>query len=547
MPFPLTQIRNAFDDKQTLVVVFSSVAIALYGYDQGMMSLINTNYDYLNTMGIDIDSPIVGLIVSVYYLGCAVGAVLFSKLADVKGRKKSIFLCLATASLGNLIMFISGMGKLGASTPGVALATMLLGRVIMGLGVGGIDSVIPTYSSELANDEARGKALAQEFQCNIFGLLMAYGLNVGVTVAWGKWNTWAWRTPIIVMQIFPILLMLSVQELPESPRWFIYQNRQKDAREALEDIFGNEGNAKYDDLLATHEKEKGQSVSYWDMVTPSHPQFHPTIVTIMGQINQALTGFGAVSVYGPQIFELLGFATRPSEYLTLANYSSYFLLMTPAWILIDALGRRVLLVRGSITLVACFLLLTVCGGIATHTSELGISYLAPGIPGTILLFLATNAFGICWLAPVWLIPTEIYPTTARAQGTAISVIIWGLANFSITFLTPVMFNNLTYLLFLVFAGTNAVAGLWTWLYLPESGGRSFEENQQFFKEASEEGTWRVRRVAGGEYAKMKYPDPEAEDGEGEVVDAERVPLLSRIGEQIPGLNTWYNQEEYHAQ
>lgn len=121
-------------------------------------------------MGIFESSPVVGVIVAVYYLGCAVGAVIFSKLADKFGRKRSIFISLATASLGNLLMFISGFGY----TQG-ALEIMLTGRIIMGLGVGGIDCVIPTYSSELSNDEARGKALAQEFQSNIFGLLMAFG------------------------------------------------------------------------------------------------------------------------------------------------------------------------------------------------------------------------------------------------------------------------------------------------------------------------------------------------------------------------------------
>lgn len=277
-------------DKQTQVVLFSSTAIALYGYDQGMMSLINTNYNYLDTMGIGIESAVVGVIVSVYYLGCAAGAILFSKIADLYGRKKSIFLCLATASLGNFIMFVAGLGY---DHPTAALVSMLVGRVVMGLGVGGIDSVIPTYSSELANDEARGKALAQEFQSNIFGLVMAFAINLGVTVALGKWNQWAWRTPIIVMQVYPVLLMIFVGSLPESPRWFVYHGRENDAKAALNDIFGSEGDAKFEDLMDSHEKEKGQHVNYLDMVTPGHPQFHPTIVTIMGQINQALTGYGA--------------------------------------------------------------------------------------------------------------------------------------------------------------------------------------------------------------------------------------------------------------
>jgi hypothetical protein len=230
--------------------------------------------------------------------------------------------------------------------------------------------------------------------------------------------------------------------------------------------------------------------------------------------------------------QLLGFDTRMAEYLTLGNYTSYFLLMTFAWILIDVLGRRYLLVQGSIVLAACFALLTVFGGLTENSSKLDIPVYVPGIIGTVVLFIATGAFGIGWLATVWLIPTEIFPTTCRAQGTAISVIIWGLANFAITFLTPVMFNNLSYFIFLVFAGTNAVAGVWTYLYLPETGGRSFEENQDFFKEAGEAGTWRVKKVAGGDWIKMRYPDPK---NDGELVDAERVPLLRRVEDQLPSV------------
>jgi len=154
-----------------------------------MMSLINTNRSYLETMRISKESPVVGIIVSVYYLGCAVGAVIASWFADRSGRKPSIFACLATTVLGNILMFISGLSLNGSSTwEGGALVCMLTGRVILGLGVGGIDAVIPVYSSELASDEARGKALAQEFQMNIFGLLMAYAINFGVTHGLGKEN-----------------------------------------------------------------------------------------------------------------------------------------------------------------------------------------------------------------------------------------------------------------------------------------------------------------------------------------------------------------------
>jgi MFS family permease len=96
-----------------------------------MMSLINTNHDYLETMGIAEDDPLVGIVVSVYYLGCGIGAIFSSRFADWKGRKNAIFFCLATASLGSIIMFLAGF----RGTNG-ALAVMLAGRVVVGLGVG---------------------------------------------------------------------------------------------------------------------------------------------------------------------------------------------------------------------------------------------------------------------------------------------------------------------------------------------------------------------------------------------------------------------------
>ena len=176
------------------------------------------------------------------------------------------------------------------------------------------------------------------------------------------------------------------------------------------------------------------------------------------------------------------------------------------------------MVDSSMILTASFLLLTGFGALSTNAGNLDISVMLPGILGLVTLFVATGAFGIGWLATPWLIPTEIYPTISRAQGTAISVVIWGLANFAITLFTPIMFNNLRYWTFFVFAATNAFAGWWTYIFLPESGGRSFDDNQEFFKSAEEEGSWRVFKVAGGEFRKL--PSNNQQDDESR-------PLLSR--------------------
>jgi MFS family permease len=257
-----------------------------------MMSLINTNYNYLQTMGISEESPLVGVIVSVYYLGCAVGAVLASRFADAKGRKPGIMACLATASIGNILMFVAGLGNLGGQK--VALAIMMAGRVVMGLGVGGIDAVVPVYSSELQENDARGTALAQEFQANIFGLNMAFIINIIVTYTLGKYDQWAWRTPIIIMQVYPALLFAGASLLPETPRWCVLNDDKDRAKKSIRSVFGEDQvEETLKELVEAHEKELDEGMTtYADMIWPGGSQFHPTVITVMGQVNQALTGYG---------------------------------------------------------------------------------------------------------------------------------------------------------------------------------------------------------------------------------------------------------------
>ena len=88
--------------------------------------------------------------------------------------------------------------------------------------------------------------------------------------------------------------------------------------------------------------------------------------------------------------QLLGFDTRTSEYITLGNYTSYFFLMTLAWLLIDALGRRKLLIQGSVVLSISFLILAVFGGLSENSSKIDIPVMVPGILGSITLFIATG-------------------------------------------------------------------------------------------------------------------------------------------------------------
>lgn len=210
--------------------------------------------------------------------------------------------------------------------------------------------------------------------------------------------------------------------------------------------------------------------------------------------------------------------------------------MTLAWVLIDRYGRRVLLTSGAGIMAGSFMFLTLFAALAQRfegaaqlrifTEDLStmsgdIKQMAMSVLGIVTLYFITSVFGITWLATPMLIPTEIFPITARAQGSAISIVVWGLSNFGITLLTPILFNNISYWLFFIFGLTNLFAGVWTWIYLPETGGRSFEDNQAFFESAWDEKSWIVRKV-DKEFLDMPKNSPS--DDENESAN-EQSPLL----------------------
>ena len=142
----------------TAINLFAGVAIMFYGYDQGIMSQVNLNDDYWNHMGIN---PIKGNqrnvaaeggIVSVYYGGTLIGALIAGSLADRAGRIKAVVFGSMWALLGAVLQ---------ASAQNITW--MCCARVIAGVGVGAIDCVIPVWSAEVSSHSARGAFLAIEF------------------------------------------------------------------------------------------------------------------------------------------------------------------------------------------------------------------------------------------------------------------------------------------------------------------------------------------------------------------------------------------------
>ena len=120
---------------------------------------------------------------------------------------------------------------------------------------------------------------------------MAFIINVLGTRALSKSSPWAWRIPIVAMQIYPIILFAFITRLPESPRWLMFADKETRAKEALAQIY-NDRDAKtiFEKLERAREEERSSPVGFWDMLTPNGSESHASVITVLGQVNQALTG-----------------------------------------------------------------------------------------------------------------------------------------------------------------------------------------------------------------------------------------------------------------
>ncbi|KAG8706864.1 hypothetical protein FRC09_002164 [Ceratobasidium sp. 395] len=246
-------VTNRLEGK-ALLTAFNAVccvSIFFFGYDQGMMSGVNNSEDYINTMKYGYvqpdGTPVVtnsakqGGIVAIYYLGLSmldflsykfridirltgtlIGCLIGGKMGDSIGRIKTVVLGCAWSIVG---------AALQCSAQNVPW--MVCARLINGIGTGHLNAIVPVWAAEISDFSSRGAFIAQEFTLNIFGVVVAYWLEYGLSFIDGGRTQFRWRFPI-AFQILPLIfLALVVNLMPESPRWLIKIGRRADAEYIL--------------------------------------------------------------------------------------------------------------------------------------------------------------------------------------------------------------------------------------------------------------------------------------------------------------------------
>jgi len=394
-------------------------------------------------------------IMSMALWGTLFGSIFGGIPTERYGRKKVLFWI-------GILFAVSALGSALAQGP----YTFSFFRFIGGIGIGVSSVVAPTYISEISTPSTRGK-LGALYQFNIvFGILIAFLSNYFLQGVGGI-NDWRWM--LGVLAIPSVIYAIMVMGVPESPRWLVTKkNDLVKAKETLLLVGVTDINAEIDAIIKSNEHEtvKGKPLAFFSTK-------HKVIISLAFLIaffNQ-LSGINFILYYAPEILSKIGLGAKDSLLNSIAIGGTNLVFTFIGLYLIDRLGRRKLLVIGSLGYIIS--LAMVAGCFASHASPvLLMSFL--------LLFIASHAIGQG--AVIWVFISEIFPNKIRATGQSFGASVHWVFAAIITLITPYfldskdgIFKDNPWPIFAFFAGMMVLQLVWVLTKMPETKGVSLEE------------------------------------------------------------------------
>ena len=276
-----------------LVLCLAGTSILFFGYDASVMSQVNTNQNYLNLMGApdaltgnNGDAALVGGLVSIWFLGFLIGALCVGYYADKIGRLKTIQIGCVWGILGAVLQ---------CSAQNVTW--MMFARIIGGIGCGHLNTVVPIWTSEIADPRLRGAFVGTQFTLALTGSTLVYWMEYGCTQTQSL--AFAWRFPLGFQIIFLIIILILVPFYPESPRHLAKIGRFDEARDILTRCRINPVKDEIDQEIseimeAIRLEADSAAASYWSMIFSRDALHTPRRILLGGgvQVMQKFTGIG---------------------------------------------------------------------------------------------------------------------------------------------------------------------------------------------------------------------------------------------------------------
>ncbi|XXG60386.1 hypothetical protein AAC387_Pa04g2307 [Persea americana] len=407
---------------------------------------------------------------------------LFTSSLYIAGLIASILASYASRRFGRRLTMLSGgaIYLIGAGFNGGANAVWMLivGRLLLGGGIGLVIQAAPMFLSEIAPPKKRG-LWNSSFQLAItIGIFVANLVNYGTSKLKGDVG---WRLSLGLAGVPGVIVFVGTFFLPETPNSLIERGEEGKALAMLKRIRGVEDvNEEFADLLEASEASKKVKHPWRVIVSRKYrPQF---VMTLLIPFFQQLTGINVVMFYAPVLFQTLGFKNDASLMSAMITGGVNVGATLVAFYVVDRFGRRILFFEGGIQMlvsqVAIGIVLWAKFGTATTLSTVW------AIVVVLLICIYTAAFAWSWGPLGWLVPSEIFQLEIRSAGVAINASV----NLLMTFVVAQAFLpalcHVKFGLFFIFAVILIIMTAFVFFLLPETRNIPIEDVPKIFNKHS---------------------------------------------------------------
>jgi MFS transporter, SP family, arabinose:H+ symporter len=435
--------------KLTPVLLRSAIVAAIGGLLFGFDTAVIAGATQQLTDAYQLTPGTLGFTVSIAVWGTVLGAATAGMVGDKLGRRDSL------RGLA-LLYLVSALGCAFAWN-WTALVVM---RFIVGIAIGGSSVLGPMYIAEVAPARLRGR-LVGLFQFNVVaGILVAYLSNY--LVGLGNFGDHEWRVKLGVSALPALFFFVMLFSIPRSPRWLVKKRRVDEAREVLritgEENYQQELKEIVDSIDAEHHRANEPLFS-------RNYRLPIFLAITIGFFNQ-LAGINAILYYLNDIFARAGFSKVSSDLQAVAIGATNLIFTMVGLSVIDKIGRKALLLIGSVGTAACL------GGVAavffTNSHQ---SLLLP------LLVVYIGFFALSQGAVIWVYIGEIFPNRVRGKGQSLGSFSHWIMNAAISFTYPVIAAKSGGYAFLFFSVMTVVQFFTVLFVYPETKGITLEEMQ----------------------------------------------------------------------
>ncbi|KAF5340877.1 hypothetical protein D9758_012155 [Tetrapyrgos nigripes] len=475
----ISHYRNAY-----ALAISACMGSIIYGWDIGLIGGVLAMSSFQEYFGIDKKSAsekadLNGNIVAILQGGCFFGALFMSYFPGRYGRKPCLLAAGIIFLIGSTIQSITGLG----SSQETALSVLYFSRFLGGIGVGMISALVPSYISESTPRAIRGRCTAMMQLTNNIGIMLSFWINYSAQKDFAV-NEMQWRIPFIMQMVPGVFFVILMIFQPETPRWLVEHKREDEAARVLAYVARTSPSdpavqATIDEIKA--EFQGKQELPLWrqfmgmgESWTIAHRCFIPSLVMFF----QQWTGTNAINYFSPQIFAGLGVTGTTGTLFATGVYGVVKVVAVGIviWFAVETLGRKKCLIIGGIG--QGLMMLWIGGYSAIHT---GTDVDAASYVSLVAVYLYAVFYCIGWGPVPWPVAAEVAPNHLRTVTLSLAVGVNWLFSFTISKLTPIMLDNITYGTFLLFGIMCMIMSLWAYVCFPETKGVALEDVKYLFE------------------------------------------------------------------